>query len=42
MLDINPVTVIGDVVIGRATEDLENDHFAGSHGIATPETFDLG
>lgn len=39
MRDINPVTVIGGVVFGRAPKDLENDHFGGSHGIATPEMF---
>ncbi len=37
--DIRPVTVIGGVVFGSSSRDLENDNFVGSHGIATPEAF---
>lgn len=37
--DIRPVTVIGGVVFGSSSRDLENDYFVGSHGIATPEAF---
>ena len=37
--DIKPVKVIGGVVFGDMPEDLANDHFVKSHGIATPEAF---
>ncbi|HGJ7708044.1 TPA: DNA/RNA non-specific endonuclease, partial [Pseudomonas aeruginosa] len=37
--DIKPVKVIGGVVFGHDPEDLKNDYFVASHGIATPEFF---
>ncbi|WP_460418833.1 DNA/RNA non-specific endonuclease [Pseudomonas sp. microsymbiont 2] len=37
--DLHPVTVIGGVVFGHQGQALANDHFAQSHGIATPEAF---
>ncbi|QVM93555.1 DNA/RNA non-specific endonuclease [Pseudomonas entomophila] len=37
--DRQPIKVIGGVVFGHEGEALNNDYFAQSHGIATPEVF---
>ncbi len=37
--DFKPIKVIGGVVFGDMLEDLMNDHFVKSHGVATPEAF---
>ncbi|GAD65192.1 putative endonuclease [Aquipseudomonas alcaligenes NBRC 14159] len=37
--DIRPVQVIAGVVFGDLPQDLQNDYFVQSHGIATPEYF---
>lgn len=39
MRDIRPIRVFGGVTFGDTLENLANDGFVQSHGIATPEVF---